>query len=494
LQQAQTKKKKPALDAPGSGGAEASAHSDAVVNSIQNGDYWVLTSDFWLAEEAKRSKGSVIGEKVFTRVQARLASRAPDVQAKAKKVIDKIERKIAEREAKRASKMADLSNSEDVSRVSKAAEDAPAKRVLNATGRQAPSAVPPILQAARSNDSAGIRNFAHEQLIKIPANERLDWLRHHSADQAMSETVSRGSPDVIRAWSDVVQLLPDSRAMCSFLAPPGTPPGAQSSPTFLIAAGIHGNTHPGAMRAWAELLSAIPDTNQERSRLLMARDEKGLPAFAQIFERQDTEALKEFTELAAEHVWHGDRRIQQSLLDCQPALKGLTSSRGDVCGQSETDWVTSAGTSHPKPVGLSRRGEDVAKAYFKLARLAPKDVRNSILMPQQTWTIPKPGTAERVSAFHRSITDSQARELAHSITLLKAMVPMMTAQERAVLLDNVRAHHARKVSGMWTNTDDYKAFKRKWPALDAILLDLKAELKKPVQSTDRSVVQGLKHK
>ncbi|HET9643935.1 MAG TPA: hypothetical protein VFP68_11405 [Burkholderiaceae bacterium] len=430
-----------------------------------------------------------VAEMVSAHLQALVAdlcaSHMPDLQAEAKKVIDQ---KIAQPLAKHVSSMPNLSNPADLLRMRKST------RALQTTPGQEPRDVPPILDAARSNDAAAIRSFAQDQLKKIPAHARLQWLRRNGADQAMCETVSRGSPDAITAWADVVQLLPDSRAMCSFLAPPQTPLDARSSPGFLIAAGIYANTHPGAIKAWGELLSAVPDTNQERSRLLMTRDEKGLPAFGQIFERQDTEALKEFATLAAAHVWHGDRQIEQTLLDCQPALKGLTSSRGGVRGRTETDWVTSAGTSRPKPMGLSPRGEGVARAYFKLARLVHANHRNSVLMPQDTWTIPKRGAPGRISAFHGSISESQARQLAHSITLLKAMVPMMTAQERAAVLDNVRTHHARKVMGMWTNTHDYNAFKRGWPALDAMLLDLKAELKQPVRSTDPHVANGLKHK
>ena len=530
--------------------------------------------------------------------------------------------------------------------------------------------------AAKDNNAEGIHDFAFSQLENIPSNQRLAWLRKLGADKAMSESMKQGSVETIEAWGEVVKLLPEGSRF-AFL-------NDKNGDHDSIATGIFSNTQPGTMKAWGKVLELVPDQNQERSKLLFSRmdHEADTPALALLFERGEKQALDQFVNLAKQHVWHGNEDIHHVLSDCMPALKLLTSTRGNVNGKEAQDWVTAEGLKYTKPHGLSSRAEDIAKAFGKLVQLAPEKYRNDLLFPEDIWTVPKivgrkegihrslskdldphqvqelaqslthlhamagaitikdrkaaekrkatkkqerkeivqeygklakmmpkkfqnrtlfpkshnatvsSITAEKLEAaeeneaaqarkefleaykkleqllseklqnevlfpedtqavgkadihqapelaqtiaklntilptltegerkeiatayaklmplvpqkyqsdvadpkniwttpkthreegHHSALTNQlspyQARELAHSITLLKAMVPTMTAEERKAVLNEIRSRHATKVMGVWKNTHSYEKFKKEYPAVDAMLLDLKAELKK----------------
>lgn len=325
--------------------------------------------------------------------------------------------------------------------------------------------------AAKENNVDDIHDFALCQLKKIPLNERLAWLRKLGADKAMGETMKKGSVEAIEAWGEVVNLLPEGSRF-AFLS------GKNGSPSS-IATSIFSNTQPGAMKAWGKLLELVPDQNQERGKLLLTRmdHEAGAPALALLLERGEKQALDQFADLAKQHVWHGNEDIHHVLFDCLPTLKTLTSQRGNVSGKEAQDWVMKNGLTYTKPHGLSGNSEDIAKAYGKLVQLTPKKYRNDVLFPKDIW-MTFTGKADYHSALSDQLGHQQARDLAHSITLLKAMVPTMTAEERKTVLNEIRSRHATKIMGVWKNTHSYEKFKKKYPAVDAMLLDLKAELKK----------------
>jgi hypothetical protein len=334
--------------------------------------------------------------------------------------------------------------------------------------------------AAREDNVNAIRDFALGPLKAVPEGERLAWLREAGADRSMQMTMARGSAEAIKAWRAVLSLLPASD-MVSFLGRELQEEGLVSPRTQSIATSIYGNTNPDTMNAWAKVLDVVPDTHQERSRLLLARED-GIPAFAQLFERQDSKALDQFVELAQKHVWSGNTEIEGALMDCESALKKLTSDRGEVRGRQAMDWAKPDGLHYVSPHGLYGARQDTARAFGQLVRLVPKEHRTQVLLPEHVWMVKLPtGNKQGTrSALNGSLHPYQARDLAHSITVLKEMVPDMNAEERKNLLDNIRSLHATKTMGTWMNTRDYKAFKAAWPAVDAMLLDLKAELKKPV--------------
>ena len=131
------------------------------------------------------------------------------------------------------------------------------------------------------------------------------------------------------------------------------------------------------------------------------------------------------------------------------------------------------------PTLTDKERKEIATAYGKLWQLVPTRFQNNVLLPKNIWTAPKTRREEgHRSALCKELNPHQARELAHSITLLKAMAPTMTVEERETVLDEIRSRHATKTMGIWKNTRSYKKFKKAWPAVDAMLLDLKAELKK----------------
>lgn len=328
--------------------------------------------------------------------------------------------------------------------------------------------------AVKENNAAGIHDFAMNQLKKIPENERLAWLRNVGADKAMSEAMRSGSPEVIDTWGEVVQLLPGN-AKFAFL-------DKRDNDGNSIACSIFSNKQPGAMKAWGDLLEVVPDHHQERSKLLLTRreNEAGTPALAELFERGDIETLNQFGELAKKHVWSGNKDIGQVLLDCERPLKLLTSQRGNVSGKEAQDWVKADGLKYRAPHGLYGNSEEIAKAYGKLVQLVPQKDRMDVFFPENMWTTEfTAGKSDRsdTNALHGRLPAFEARELAHSITLLRAMVPTMTTEERKAVLNEIRSRHATKTMGMWVNTHDYKEFKKSWPAVDAMLLDLKAALK-----------------
>jgi hypothetical protein len=328
--------------------------------------------------------------------------------------------------------------------------------------------------AVKENKIDDIREFATTHLKKIPENERLAWLRNLGADKAMSKSVKNGSPEAIEAWGEVVQLLPGNSKFAFLNA-------RQDDTHDSIAINIFSNPHPEAMRAWGEVLELIPDHNQERSKLLLARrdHEKDIPALADLFERGSVETLNHFVELAEKHVWFANEDIHQVLLACGPKLmKGLTAGRDKVSGQGARDWVKVDGLKYVKPHGLSRNSEEIAKAYGNLVRLVPSKYRMDVFFPEDIWTVRPHGRGERrVSALRWDLDESKALNLARSITLLRALVPIMTPAERKAVLNEIRSHHAAKNMGTWINTHQYKKFKNSWPVVDAMLLDLKTVLK-----------------
>ena len=246
-----------------------------------------------------------------------------------------------------------------------------------------------------------------------------------------------------------------------------------------IATSIFSNTQPGAMKAWGKVLELVPDQNQERSKLLFSRmdHEKGTPALALLFERGEKQALDQFVDLAKQHVWHGDEGIHHVLSDCMPTLKKLAFEYKAMTGLEARDSEKRIGTKYAKANSLSRNSEEIVKAYGKLVQLAPKKHRNDILFPEDIW-MTFTGKTGSHSALSDQLGHQQAQELARSITLLKAMAPTMTAEERKTILNEIRSRHATKVMGVWKNTHSYEKFKKEYPAVDAMLLDLKAELKK----------------
>ena len=329
--------------------------------------------------------------------------------------------------------------------------------------------------SVNSNDAESIQEFAINKLKKVPEQERLAWLRKTGADKAMRKTVAKASPEAIAAWGDVIQLLPKG-ARFAFLGKRDEKNNLDS-----IACSVFNNPEPGAMKAWGKLLELVPDLNQERSKLLFARmdHDAGTPALAILFERGDKQALDQYAELLDKHMHLGNDDIHHVLLACLPTLKTLTSSRGAVSGKDARDWVGGNGLKYANPIALFGMAEETAKAYGKLVRLVPEKYRNDVLFPEAIWTVSKidgKGEGHR-SALCKELPPYQARELAHSITLLKVMVPDMTAAERKRVLNEIRSRHAVKKMGIWTNTHRYEKFKKEWPAVDAMLLDLKAALK-----------------
>jgi hypothetical protein len=241
-----------------------------------------------------------------------------------------------------------------------------------------------------------------------------------------------------------------------------------------IAVSIFSNLQPDAMKAWGKILALVPDRNRERSQLLFARTEHvaGPPALALLLERGEKQALDQFVDLAKQHVWHGDDDIHYVLFDCLPALKILTSQRGEVSGREALSWVREDGLKYINPHQLSLNSQGIAQAYGKLMQLVPGKYRNDIFFPESVW-----GNFPVRDGDGRQLNHHEARELAHLITLMKAMVPTMNGAEREQLLNEIRSRHAAKTLGFWKNTSSYERFKKAWPAVDAMLLDLKAELK-----------------
>ena len=333
--------------------------------------------------------------------------------------------------------------------------------------------------AVEDNNVDGIREFASEHLQQIPEKERLAWLYDVAADKAMRKTVAKASPEAIAAWGDVIQLLPKG-ARFAFLGKRDEKNNLDS-----IACSIFKNTELDAMKAWGDLLELIPNLNQERSKLLFARmdHEEGRPALATLLERGGKKALNQFVELVDKHMHLGNEEIHHVLLDCMSALKILTSMRGRVSGREAQDWVRANGLKYANPISLFGIAEETAKAYGKLVKLVPKRYRNDVLFPEDIWMVTKKDDKEGCrSALCQELDPHQARELAHSITLLKAMVPGMRAEERKAVLNEIRSRHATKKMGIWTNTRSYEKFKKEWPVVDAMLLDLKAALKEDKRS------------
>ena len=329
--------------------------------------------------------------------------------------------------------------------------------------------------AVKNNNADEISEFATGQLKKIPENERLEWLRKIGADKAMCATVRNGSPEAIKAWGEVVELLP-GKLKFAFLDKRAKDDGSNS-----IACRIFNNTQPGAMKAWGEVLELIPNTNQERSKLLLTREEHdfGTPGLANLFERGDVEALNEFVKLADKHLRLGNDDLHSVLLDCVGATKTLTRNRGKVSGKDAWDWVRQDGLKYVKPRGLYGDSAEVAKAYGKLVRQLPSRYRMDILLPDDVWTNQRQSPrrkAEDDNGLFKYLHADQARELAHSITMLRAMVPTMTTAERTELLNEIRSRHATKRMWIWVNKDQYKYFKKAWPVVDVMLLDLKKAL------------------
>lgn len=367
--------------------------------------------------------------------------------------------------------------------------------------------------AAKENNAADIHDFAFSQLKNIPPNERLAWLRKLGADKAMHETMRKGSVKAIEAWGEVVRLLPGGSKFAFLnekIKDSNTEdksdhrnsiatriarkvPGVSALASFIekfkyitisvphdsIATGIFTNTQPGAMEAWGKLLKLVPNKTKERSELLFARmdHEAGMPALAILFERGDKQALDQFVKLANKYVNLGDEDTHRVLLDCIPTLKKLAFEYQTMTGLEARDLGKRIDPKYVKANSLSPNSEEIVKAFGKLVQLAPKEYRNDIFFPEDIWTA-FTGKAGHRSALTDKLGHLQARELAHSITMLKAMVPTMTAEGRKTVLNEIRSRHATKTMGIWKNTHNYKKFKKEHPEVDAMLLDLKAELKK----------------
>lgn len=330
-----------------------------------------------------------------------------------------------------------------------------------------------------------IHEIATQHLRKMPQKERLAWLQKIGADKVMRTSVAKGSPATIAAWGEVVRLLP-GRSKFAFLNKRDENNGLDP-----IACSIFNNTKRGAMKAWGDLLEVISDRNQERSKLLFTRmvHDEGKPALANLLERGDKQALDQFVALAKKHVWWSvNEEIGHVLLGCMSALKGLTHNRGRVSGREAQDWVRVEGLKYRKPHRLSSIAEGTARAYGELVQLVPDKYRDDVLFPEEIWTISKLYDREedRRSALCDELSPGQARELAHSITLLKAMVPAMTTEERDRVSNKIKSRHSIQVMGIWVNTRSYEKFKKAWPAVDAMLLDLKAELqwRSPLEMCD----------
>jgi len=346
--------------------------------------------------------------------------------------------------------------------------------------------------AVNNNNADEIREFATGQLEKIPENDRLEWLRKIGADKAMCVTMRNGSPEAINAWREIVQLLP-GKLKFAFLDKRVKDDGVKDEDGNSIAIKIFNNPQPGAMKAWGEVLELIPDTNQERSKLLLSKKEHDFGTFGlvDLFERGDVEALNEFVKLAKKHIWSGNDDLYPVLLDCMRATKTLTRNRGDVYGNSAWDWVLQDGLKYVKPHGLYGDSADVAKAYGKLVKQVPPKYRMDILLPDEVWINQRRSLCRKAEAnngLFKYLSSDQARELAHSITMLRAMVPTMTTAQRTALLNEIRSRHATKKMGIWVNRDQYKYFKKAWPVVDTMLLDLKKALKqKQLPDEDPSV-------
>ena len=318
--------------------------------------------------------------------------------------------------------------------------------------------------------------------------------------------LQNGHADAIKAFGELLKYVPPEELVALLTAK-----NSRGIPGLYMALK---NSHADAIKAFGELLKHVPP--EELAALLTAKNDRVIPGLHMALQNGRADAIKAFGELL-KHVppeelvalltAKDDRGIHGLHMALQNGHADAIKAFGELlkhvppaeqirllAAKFEGNSGISIALQNGRHEAIKAFGELLDNLLTHVPQHVPSMELVELLTIKNSDGTSGLAIALKATLSDDGVNDNQLEAVAQYVEIVKKVAPVLSAQERAALLEYIRESHARhKPGGRWVNQDYYENLKIWDPAFYSQFKEMKKALKNPLHKsflTITSSIQG----